>query len=175
MSYDPILELCLHPHWHPPCPSMQHGLSFACISRHMSTPAPLFPSPEILQIFRSKIHPARTPLPYASTDRGRLKGREWGRSQVNKQGCVTSINSNWWRQNRPLSEQFILICAQTSWSMTLKKFMYHLLSMAQLISEFQLCRSKALAVVRGIRSKLATILYIYRFPPIWYVFRKNAF
>ena len=44
--------------------------------------------------------------------------------------------------------------------MTLKKFMYHLHSMAQYILKFQPCRSKALAVVRGIRSKLATILYI---------------
>ena len=67
------------------------------------------------------------------------------------------------RQKRDLSEQFMLICAKTSWSMTLKKFMYHLHSMAQYILKFQPCRSKALAVVRGIRSKLATIIYIYRY------------
>ena len=68
--------------------------------------------------------------------------------------------------NQGLSEQFFVFCAQTSWSTSLKKFLYPPHTSAHYIFQYQLCRIKALGVVQRQTSKMPTILYIYR----WVIF-----
>ena len=161
MSHHPALELCSLPLRHPP--------AHLCMAFHLRTSRPpSIPVPIYGLDLRGGLPSSKAQFQLKN---GRqksiadLRAREGGRKGVYQWHFLERLRDlhkfKIWRQKRTLSEQFLAICAQTSWSRTLKKFMYHLLSMAQLISEFQHCRSKALAVVRGIRSKLATILYIY--------------